>query len=163
MSVFLTIITGVLVFVIGQSVIKLVIEPVQKFRQTLSEITYRFTRDHVVYHNADAVDKDRANKAYTDIRDLGARLHGDLRLIPHYSKIRKIFGLPESDKVIEATDYLIKISNHMYGKDSIKYYYLDLFRMEICECLDINDPIRKGMPKEEVIKAIKVIRASHSA
>ncbi|EOD3173389.1 hypothetical protein P7U51_003446, partial [Citrobacter freundii] len=47
MSVFITVLSGVLVFVIGQIVVKLIIEPINDFKKERSKIIY----DLVFYAN----------------------------------------------------------------------------------------------------------------
>ena len=48
MQVFLTIFSGVFVFVIGQIFLKLVIEPVQVLKTTISKVAYLLNRYYVI-------------------------------------------------------------------------------------------------------------------
>lgn len=48
MNIFATIVAGITVFVLGQILLKLVIEPIQKLRETISEIAFHLANDHQV-------------------------------------------------------------------------------------------------------------------
>lgn len=60
MSIFATIVAGVTVFVLGQILLKLVIEPIQKLREAIAEVAFRLANDHAVIHNAETVAKKNA-------------------------------------------------------------------------------------------------------
>ncbi len=162
MEIFATILTGVLVFAAGQTTLKMVIEPIQKLRETIAEIAFILTNNHVVYHNADAIDKEEVHTVYMNSRETGARLISRLTLIPFYEHIHKLFNLPNKVSITKASERLYGISNQMVSKSPIKYYCLDLYRIEICECLNIDDPITNGLSKQEILYSINEIRKSVS-
>ena len=74
MNVFTTILAGVAVFVLGQILLKLVIEPVQKLREAIAEVAFYLANDHAVIHNAVTVEKELAQAAYSNLRQLGAQI-----------------------------------------------------------------------------------------
>ncbi|MCM2290602.1 MAG: hypothetical protein NDI67_16375 [Sulfuritalea sp.] len=163
MSVFATVVSGVTVFVVGQVLLKLVIEPIQKLREAIAEVAFYLANDHAVIHNAETVEKEVAQAAYSNLRQLGARLVSNRQLIPSYPYLRKLFSLPDSANIQEASQKLFQISNHMYGNDPEKYYRLDLYRIEVCELLRLQDPINNGMSKQELIDGLQELRRKPNA
>jgi hypothetical protein len=158
MNIFLTIISGVTVFVVGQGLLKLVIDPVQKLKKTIAEVAFSLWNDHAIIHNAKTVTEEQAKETFNRLRTLGSRLAAGYQLIPFYNYTRKLFGLPASRDVSEAGDKLFGLSNNMWGDNPARFYYLDLYRIEICERLGIEDPIKKGLSKQESIDSIKELR-----
>ena len=51
----------------------------------------------------------------------------------------------------------------MFGKEQDIHYKLDLYRIEVCEALGIEDPIQAGMSKQELKDAIREIRNQKGA
>ena len=149
MDIFKTIVTGVAVFVLGQIFLKLVIEPIQKLRETIAEVAYYLANDHAVIHNADVVAKKIAQTASSNLKQLGARLVSGQQLIPFYSVFRTLLSLPKKANIKSASQKLFQIRNHMYGNDKDKYYLLDIYRIEICELLRLQGPISGGVSKHE--------------
>lgn len=162
MNIFATIVAGVTVFVLGQILLKLVIEPIQKLREAIAEVAFRLANDHAVIHNAETVAKGRAEAVSSDFRQLGARLVSGQQLIPSYSHIRKLFSLPNKNDIGKAAERLFQIPNHMYGDDPKKHYRLDLYRIEVCELLQLQDPIGSGMSKQELVNAIQELRKNNT-
>jgi hypothetical protein len=162
MDVFATIITGVAVLVFGHILLKLFIEPIQKLREAIAEVAFHLASDHVVIHNAEAVAKEQADAVYSDFKQLGARLVAGRQLIPFYSRLHKLFSLPDQDSVRQAAQRLSQIPNHMYGNHPEKYYRLDLYRIEVCEFLHLQDPIGNGLSKQELMKAIEELRKKNA-
>jgi len=102
LSVFFTIFAGFSVFVLGQIFLKWFIEPVQEFRKLQEGILFLFANDHAAIHNAQAIDEKAALKVMDTLYELGARLHSCIHIIPRYSDTRRLFSLPEEEKVIFA-------------------------------------------------------------
>jgi hypothetical protein len=150
MEVFTTIITGVVVFILGQAFLKLVIEPVQRLKVTISDVAFCLMNDYIYYMNSDAVHESDASATYKKLRELGARLHGDISIVPWYSHFRKLFLLPKFDSVNGASDKLFAISNWLYSKRDDKYERMDLLRIEICRLLSIH--IKEEEEYEEILK-----------
>lgn len=155
MSVFATIIAGVTVFVLGQIVLKLIIEPIQKLRETIAEVAFHLANDDDVVHGAGTVKEERCEAVSANLRRLGAQLISSQYLVPFYGRLRKVFYLPEKANVEKAAERLSKIPAHMYGNDSVKHERLDLYRIEVCELLGLHEPMNKGMSKQELINAIQ--------
>ena len=115
MSVFITVFSGVLVFVIGQIVVKLIIEPINDFKKERSKIIY----DLVFYANKLANPKGPDDLEMVEVckvmRQHSSMLHSATHLIPCYQYLAFIFGLPKIKDINEATTKLIYLSNGYAG------------------------------------------------
>jgi hypothetical protein len=162
MTVFKAILAGVSVFVLGQIFLKWVIEPIQELRKVITEILFYLANDHSIIHNAHIVDREEALSTCKNLRRLGASLLSRQGLIPFYRILFKIFRLPKRENIILASRRLSLISNSIFSKERDIYYKLDIYRIDICEALGIEDPIQGGMSKQELKDAIKDIRNQNS-
>jgi hypothetical protein len=160
MTVFLTIITGVTVFVGGQIVLKWLIEPIQELRKIIAEVLFYLANDHNIIHNANMIDKEDALSTCKNLRRLGANLLSIQQLIPIYEVSYRVFHLPKQEDIEHASKRLSLMSNSIFGKEPDIHYRLDLYRIAICEALGIEDPIKDGMSKQELKDAIRDIRAA---
>lgn len=158
MTSFTTILAGVSVFVLGQVVLKWIIEPIQELRKLKGEILFHLANDYATIQNAKVVEKDVAVEVGKVLERLGASLLANEHLIPMYSYIRCIFSLPDRKDIQFAAKRLRLISNSMFSDAKDIHYMLDLYRIEVCEALDIDDPIKDGMTKQDLKDAIKEIR-----
>lgn len=157
-TTFLTIIAGVFVFVIGQIVLKSIIEPIQKLREVISEVVFYLASDHSIIHGASVIEKKELLSVGSNLTCLGAKLFSSQLLVPFYEKIHGVCGLPKTDDIVFASARLRLISNSMFGDAADKFDRLDLYRKEICEALRVPDPINNGMTKEELQRNIKELR-----
>jgi hypothetical protein len=158
MTLFTTILAGVTVFVLGQIVLKWMIEPIQELRKLKGEILFHLANDHATIHNAKTVEKETALEVGRTLERLGASLLANQHLIPMYSRIQRVFQLPDREKIQFAAKRLRLISNSIFGDEHDIHYKLDLYRMDVCEALDIEDPIKDGMTREQLSDAIREMR-----
>lgn len=157
-TIFYTILAGVSVFVIGQIVLKWIIEPVQELRKLKGEILFHLANDYATIQNANTVEKQVALEAGKVLERLGASLLANEHLIPMYTRIQRIFSLPESESIKFAAKQLRLISKSMFSDAKDIHYRLDLYRIDVCEALNIDDPIKDGMSKQELKDAISEMR-----
>ncbi len=158
MTIFSTVIAGVFVFVLGQIVLKSIIEPIQKLREVIAEVVFYLANDHSIIHGASVIEKEEVLSAGRNLKRLGAKLVSSQQLIPFYEKIQSVCGLPKPDDIALASKRLSLISNSMFGDAADKFDRLDLYRIEVCEALGASDPINNGMTKEELKNNIKELR-----
>lgn len=158
MTVFTTILAGVSVFVFGQIVLKWMIEPIQELRKLKGEILFHLANDYATIQNAKVVEKGVASEVGKVLERLGASLLANEHLIPMYSRVQYIFNLPERERIQFAAKRLRLMSNSMFSDAADIHYRLDLYRIEVCEALVIDDPVKDGMTKQELRDAIKEIR-----
>ncbi|MEH2410809.1 hypothetical protein [Nostoc sp.] len=83
----MTIISGVFVFILGQLILKLIIEPIQESRKTLADIAFALIEYANIYSNPGCADNELENKASEEFRKLSSRLNAQMYLIPAYKRI----------------------------------------------------------------------------
>ncbi len=107
-SMVLTILAGVSVFVIGQFILKLVLEPIVEFKKVLGEISSLFLREQASIKNANP-----SEDTVAELKRLSSMLLAMKQAIPCYSFLRYIFGLPSVDNLILGSHSLNLISYHL--------------------------------------------------
>ena len=76
MTVFLTVISGVLTFVFGQLIVRLVVEPVQELKKTIAQISHALIQLRSIYQNPGVSTQELESEASSKLRDLASHLHG---------------------------------------------------------------------------------------
>jgi hypothetical protein len=118
MTIFITVLSGVITFVIGQLILKLLIDPVHDFRRTVAEIALALIQYANVYANPGVAGSEVEKKSSEELRRLSSRLNAQMYLIPYYRITARIFGLPSRDKVVDAASCLIGLSNGVFKSAS---------------------------------------------
>jgi hypothetical protein len=115
---FITIITGVVVFVISQYFLKIFIEPIVSLKSTLGKISALFLREQRKITNADAT-TDTQEKIWS----LTASLMAKSTAIPFYKRISFVVNLPSEKSIDSACGSLnwiayniVKSENADFGK-----------------------------------------------
>jgi hypothetical protein len=86
--------------------------------------------------------------ASLDLRKLSSQLQSHLYLVRPFDKIAWLFGLPDRDKVLEASSALIGLSNGLY-RTSSSVHEVNAKRVErVCDSLGIYLPDESRWPKE---------------
>ena len=114
MTIFLTILAGVTTFVLGQIFLRLLVEPVHELKRTISDIAVALIQHANVYCNPGVAGEDKEREVAWELRSLASRLNAQMYLVPAYSKIHGLFGLPASPKILQAMRHLIGISNGVH-------------------------------------------------
>lgn len=114
MTIFLTILSGFLVFVFGQIFLKLVIEPVQQLKKTIASAGYTLVKFAHIIHNSDNVDQEERLSVFKDLRELSAQIYSATELVPLFSVTRLVFGLPEKKIIYQGSKNIIGISNWIH-------------------------------------------------
>lgn len=115
MTVFLTILAGVSTFVLGQVLLKLIIDPIQEFKKTTSAIAHNLVLYANVYPNPKAPNNEQQACISKTMRELSASLDANVCRIPAYDSIGCLFGLPKRSLIVEAHRNLIALSNGYDG------------------------------------------------
>ncbi|KAF0568905.1 hypothetical protein FQV37_409 [Psychrobacter nivimaris] len=102
---FLTIIAGVTIFVIGQFILKLILEPIVGLKETLGEVSSLFLREQSGFIN-DNVNKDVQN----EVIRLSSMILAKKQAILLYSVFAKILRMPSESNLIEGCRSLNLIS-----------------------------------------------------
>ncbi len=136
-TVLLTIVSGVLTFVLGQIFVKLVIEPVHEMKKTIGQISHSLIEHANVIANPGVPSKEVMHEASRQLRRLSSQLHAHLFLVPLYVVTARIFFLPSATKVREASTALIGLSNSLF-QPTEGIYKESAQRVEsICDLLGI--------------------------
>lgn len=110
METFFTIVAGVCVFVIGQVLVKLVIDPVQQLKAAIS-----LTANTLLKHRAkisNATPNDDVSEA---VKSHAADLISKAALVSFYPVTEWLFGLPSKAKIKEAAQQLNLIGYGLLG------------------------------------------------
>ena len=158
MTLFTTILAGVSVFVLGQIFLKWMIEPIQELRKVIAEVLFYIANDHPTIQNAKTVDKQCALAAGANLERLGAQLLASQHVIPFYGFARWVCRLPTREDVGTASKRLSLISKSMFGNEDDIHYRLDLYRIDVCDALGIEDPFQKGMTRQDLLDGISELR-----
>lgn len=149
-TVFLTIISGVLTYVLGQVVLKLVIEPVQEMKKLIGQIAHSLTAHAHIIQNPGVPSEEVMSATSLQLRQLSGQLEAQLYLVPMYSVTAFVFRLPARAKVLSATRSLMGLSNSVY-RSTEGVYEGNAKRVEnICDSLGLylaegdRWPIRKS-------------------
>jgi hypothetical protein len=122
----LTLIGGLILFILSNIFLKLILEPVQEMKKVIGEIHEETIYYSNLYHNPLIIEPwvskrkptDEQTQNYRDgsekLRRLSARLRATENVIPLYEVTRRLFALPSSSKVDEAARRLIFLHNSMY-------------------------------------------------
>lgn len=109
-TVFVTVISGVLIYVLGQIVQNFVLKPIQDFQAIKGEISHKVKYHANIVTNS-GIKENLIERASTDMRDLSCQLESKYLLIP-FSQVFSKFGfIPSRKNIKEATSMLILLSN----------------------------------------------------
>ena len=146
-TVFVTVFTGVLTYVAGQIMVKLVIEPVQELRKTIGQISHALIERANVISNPGVPSEEVITETSKHLRLLSSQLQSHLYLVPWYSGTAKVFSLPSKDNLLLASKSLIGLSNSLH-RSTEKIYEQNAARMEkICDSLTIYLPDDERLSK----------------
>ncbi len=140
-TIFLTIFAGVITFVIGQVIVKLVIDPVQDMKSTIGQISHTLVLYANVISNPGVTKQELMDEASHALRNLSSRLRAHLSLIPKYKITSKVFGLPSFSRVRTASTALIGLSNSVY-RETERVFEQNAKRVEL-----VHDSL--GIPLDE--------------
>jgi len=111
MDIFWTILAGAGTFVLGQIILKLLIDPVQSLKSTVAEIANKLILYANIYANPRERDDEKQLEMANELRNLSSTLQSNMYLIPAYKFTRYIFGLPPIKEIVYASGQLIYIHN----------------------------------------------------
>ena len=143
MQVFLTVFSGVLVFVIGQIFLKLVIDPVHQLKRIISDISFALIQYANVWRSPDLPyeeDKELL-EATGEFRKLASLLNASRYLIPIYNQTKIIFFLPKGKELDSAGQNLIALSILLENPEDPRSgleYARKGYEKEICGALNIK-------------------------
>jgi len=110
MQIFLTVISGVLVFVLGQIVQTFILKPIHDLRIVLGEISHKVKFHSNVITNSGIKEK-LIDWSAGDMRDLSCQLESKYLAIPFNDFFGAINIIPTRNDIRESAKYLILLSN----------------------------------------------------
>jgi len=112
MEVFITIITGLIVFVLSQLFLRLVLDPITNMQKVIAEIAFALINYNQIIQNEIKYD-DEYKLESEELRKLASRLYASWKLVPKYSKFRWIFGLPIQNSILRSCKLLFLLSYNL--------------------------------------------------
>jgi hypothetical protein len=136
-TVFFTVLSGVITFVIGQLIVKLILDPIQEMRRTIGLVSHTLVERANVISNPGDPAKQVMDATSDELRRLSSQVHAHLYLVPFYNTTSRIFRLPAKEKLLTASVALIGLSNSVYKADD-RVYESNAKRVEkVCDSLGI--------------------------
>lgn len=148
-TVFLTVFSGVITYVLGQLIVKLVIDPVQEMKKTIGQISHSLIEHANVISNPGVPSQEVMHETSKQLRQLSSQLQAHLYLIPTYNLSAKIFSLPAKVNILAASSSLIGLSNSVYRQSEHIYEHNSKRVENICDTLGIYMSEGDRWPKEE--------------
>lgn len=140
MTIFLTVISGTLVFVLSQYFMKFILEPIFEVKNSVKELQFYLISYKPEITSIFVTQKDR-NDLAKKIRNIAAKICTEANNIPFYNYLYKLFNhFPEYNKLYELKVELIGLSNFIISDDKTDLRSRYNKRIEkIEEILDFNN------------------------
>ena len=136
-TVFLTVLSGALTYVVGQVLLKLYIEPALDLRKTVGLIAHAMVHRANVIQNPGVPTSETMTQTSNELRTFSAQLQAHIYLIPRYGMLALLFGLPSKANVLSASKSLLGLSNSIYTANE-SVYDANSKRVEnVCDSLGI--------------------------
>jgi hypothetical protein len=124
--VFYIILAGVIIYVLGEIVVKIVIDPVQELKRVIAEVAFKLIHYSHVFkviasEDSDATGGERAiapeklEQAADEYHRLASMLNAGYRLVPFYSFARVVFFLPKEADILDARNALLEMSEEIFA------------------------------------------------
>lgn len=113
----LTVGLGLVTFVAGQVVLKLLIEPIQALRNTIGQVAVELMAHAQVIHNPGVLDRAVMLETSKVLRRVAGELESHLYRVPRYDTTARRFGLPSRKELIDARTQLIGLSNSVFRNE----------------------------------------------
>ncbi len=137
MAIFFTIFAGVVTYIFGQLVLKLVIEPVQETKRTIAQISHSLIEHANVISNPGVPPMEVMRETSQHLRGLSSKIRSHLYLVPLYDLTAKVFFMPNQESILCAAQNLMGLSNSVYTATD-RIYEFNARRVEaICDSLGI--------------------------
>jgi len=148
-TVALTVVFGVIIFVLGQLVVSLIIEPAQNLRRTIAAISHALIERANVIQDGGLSTKAVMDETSAELRKLSSQLQSRFYMVPLYRITASVFRLPAAEKIRAASGALIGLSNSIVqSRESV--YKINAKRVQIvCDSLGIYLDEENRWPKGE--------------
>lgn len=135
-SMILTVLSGVLVFILGQLFIEYFLKPIQDYKKLRSNIAFALTYYADLYMNPVEKRCEEYDEGKRKIRELSAQVRATIEIKP----LGNIF-IPQKEKLAKAAEGLMGLSNGFYCNSDCqrKIEQSQVFCKKICENLGIKN------------------------
>ena len=124
--VFYIILAGVIIYVLGEIMVKILIDPVQELKRVIADIAFKLIHYSHVFKLSSSDDSDaatgkkeiapeRLEQAADEYRKLASMLNAGFRLVPFYPFARVVFFLPKEADIIDARNELIEMAEEIFA------------------------------------------------
>ena len=137
-QVFLTVVSGVMVFVLGQIFVKFILEPIQEFDRLVGQIGYLLIYYANIYSKMDVADATELKEVSETFRQHASELFLLTHMIPRYALWAKLRLLPPLQNAHTAGSDLIGLSYGVYDMSSRGFEANEKRRRRIEEMLDLK-------------------------
>lgn len=114
MEIFWAIFSGVLIFVLGQFLLKFLLDPIQEFKKVVAEISHALMEYAPTYSNPGLTGLEREKEASAVFKILSAKINTAMYMIPFYPTVSKVLKLPSRVEISEIMSCLIGLSNSLH-------------------------------------------------
>jgi hypothetical protein len=116
MQIFLTIVSGVVVYVLGQMILHFVLEPIKEFNRQRGDASFLLLKFRAKIANASNDDPD----LQSEIKEMGAALVSTMTQIPCFDFCNRLGIVPSKREVLKAAREIVGISYGIgpKGKDT---------------------------------------------
>lgn len=120
------IIAGVIIYVIGEIIVKIVIDPVQELKRVIADIAFKLIHYSHVFKLApsdkpsgeaagEIINQEKLEEAANEYRRLASMLNAGYRLVPFYPIAKLLFFLPKEADIINARNALLEMSKEIFA------------------------------------------------
>lgn len=146
-----------MVFVIGQILLRIYIDPVVRMKGTIGETAFTLSKFSHVAHNASTTSEETVSEVFMAFRELSARLRANLHQVPCYGTMSFIFRLPQESKVQEASKNIVAISNWMTTKNNAQTEHVMLNFQQAFLNLGLELPSHETVDEALLKKLIRAL------
>jgi len=115
--VFQTVISGVLVFVLSQYILKFIIEPLQEYKKIIAKIDNKLKFYANIISNPGILPRDVILEYSDEIRSLSCELEQIYKQIP-FAFLRRL--IKSQQLISDSASRLIRLSNSLYQGDALR-------------------------------------------
>ena len=120
------IMAGIIIYVVGEIIVKIVIDPVQDLKRVIADIAFKLIHYSHVFKlsvsdesatgtGEKKIDQEKLELAADEYRKLASMLNTGYRLVPFYSLARIIFFLPKEVEILNARNALLEMSEEIFA------------------------------------------------
>ena len=116
---------GIFIYVLGQIVVKIVIDPVQELKRVIADVAFKLIYYSDVFKitgSADSaavpakeIEPQKLEQVAGEYRKLASMLNAAFHLVPFYAVSRLVFFLPRETEILNARNALLEIAEEIFA------------------------------------------------